>query len=121
VRRWFERQDAGALYLTTTVLCELAEGVERLPAGRRRRDLEDWLDGLVEIDFRGRILALDIAAARLFGRLAATAWAQGRRPHMGDAQIAAVAAANGFAVATRDATDFAPFGVPLVDPWADEG
>ena len=84
-------------------------------------DLEDWLDGLVEVDFRGRILDLDVAAARLFGQLAASAWAQGRRPHMGDTQIAAVAASNGFAVATRDAADFAPFGVSLIDPWADDG
>ena len=113
------RPDPDRLFLTTTVICELAEGIERMLAGRRRRDFEGWLDGLVAEDFRERVLVLDVAAARLFGRLAASAYAQGRPPRMGDAQIAAVAVRdNNMAVATRDVADFEPFGVLLVDPWA---
>ena len=118
VQAWFERQDAGTLYLTTTIVCELAEGIERLPIGRQRRGLEEWLDSLLAEDFRGRVLELDVPSARLFGKLAATAYAQGRPPQVGDVQIAAVAARNGFAVATRDLGDFAAFGLPLVDPWS---
>ena len=120
VRAWFERQDPDRLFLTTTVVCELAEGIERMPPGRRRRDFEGWLDGLIAEDFRDRVLALDVAAARLYGRLVASAYAQGRPPRMGDAQVAAVAARDGMAVATRDAADFEPFGVPLIDPWAED-
>lgn len=119
VRAWVERQDAGALYLTATVVCELAEGIEHLPPGRRRRELEGWLEMLVEDEFRGRVLDLDLGAARLYGRLVAAAYAQGRLPKVGDAQIAAVAARHGLSVATRDAGDFALFGVPLIDPWSE--
>jgi predicted nucleic acid-binding protein len=119
VRAWLERQDTAALFLTTTVLAEIAQGVERMPQGRKRREVESWLDDLVEIDFAGRILSFDIAAARLFGKLAASAYAQGRPPVVGDAQIAAVAARDGMAVATRDIAGFAAFGVPLIDPWQD--
>ena len=121
VRRWFERQDPDRLFLTTTVLCELAEGIERMPVGRKRRSFEAWLEDLIEREFRGRILELDVPAARLFGKLAASAWAQGRPPKPADVQIAAVAARDGHAVATRDLADFAPFGVPLIDPWSEEG
>lgn len=120
VRAWFERQAVDSLYLTSTVVCELAEGVERLPPGRRRREFETWLDGLVEEDFRGRILTFDVPAARLFGKLVATAYAQGRPSKMGDAQIAAVAARDGLVIATRDTDDFAPFAVPLLDPWSED-
>jgi hypothetical protein len=41
---------------------------------------EAWLDGLVNEDLEARILPFDIAAARLFGGLAAAAYAQGRPP-----------------------------------------
>lgn len=119
VRVWVERQDAGTLYLTATVVCELAEGIERLPPGRRRQELDSWLEMLVGDEFRGRVLDLDLAAARLYGRLVAAAYAQGRPPKVGDAQIAAVAARHGLAVATRDVGDFALFGVPLIDPWSE--
>ncbi len=117
VRSWFERQDPDSLFLTTTVLAELAEGVERLPRGRKRLGFEAWLDGLVNEDFEGRVLTFDIPAARIFGKLTAAAYAQGRPPGMGDAQIAAVAARDGLAVATRDIEGFAAFGVPLINPW----
>jgi hypothetical protein len=121
VQDWFQRQEPEALYLAATSICELAEGVERMSPGRRRREMEAWLDHLVEHDFRGRILVLDAAAARLFGRLTAAAWAQERPPHMADAQIAAVAARDGFTVATRNLAHFTAFGVPLVDPWSAGG
>jgi predicted nucleic acid-binding protein len=31
--------------------------------------------------------------------------------------VAAIAAANGATVATRNMTDFTDFGVPVIDPW----
>ena len=118
VHNWYRRQNPEALYLAATSLCELAEGVERMPLGRRRRELEVWLDRLLEVEFRGRVLAMDAEAARLFGKLAAAAWAQGRPPNMADTQIAAVAARDGLAVATRNVGHFTAFGVPLIDPWS---
>lgn len=116
---WFRRQDADKLFLAAPSVCELAEEIERMSQGRRRRAQEAWLDGLVENDFRGRVLTVDTVAARLYGKLASAAWAQGHPPHMADAQVAAVAARDGLHVATRDLDRFAVFGVPLIDPWSD--
>lgn len=118
VAAWIRHQDPDNLYLSTPVICELSDGIERMPAGRGRRRLESWLERLIEVDFRGRVLELDIAAARLYGRLTAAAWAQGRPPRTTDAQIAAIAARHGLTVATRDVGDFAAFGVRLIDPWS---
>lgn len=119
VREWFRHQDPDRLFLAAPSLCELAEEIERMPQGRKRRDLEAWLDALVDNDFRGRVLAMDTTAARLFGKLAAAARAQGRPPHMADAQIAAIAVRDGLCVATRNLGHFAAFGVPLIDPWSE--
>jgi predicted nucleic acid-binding protein len=116
---WFEIHRGTHLYLTSTVIAEVAQGIERLPVGRRRSDLERWLDALIGDTFAGRILAFDVEAALIYGKLVANARAQGRPPKMGDAQIAAIAWRDGMAVATRDVDDFEALQVPVVNPWAD--
>jgi predicted nucleic acid-binding protein len=117
VRAWFEAQDVERLYLTATVISELAIGIQRMPKGRRRADFERWLEALITEDFAGRILAFDADAALIYGKLVADAMTQGRPPTVGDAQIAAVARRDGMAVATRDAADFEPLAVLIIDPW----
>ena len=117
IRAWFERQEVERLYLTTTVIGELAAGIERMPKGQRRIDFERWLKALVTEDFAGRILMFDVEAALIYGKLVAEALARGQPPAVGDAQIAAVAERNGMAVATRDISDFKALQVTVVDPW----
>lgn len=113
---WLAAQDPARLFLTATVLGELALGIARLPAGRRRSGFAAWL-GEVRRLFQGRILPFDEAAALVYGEVVAAARARGRPPQIGDAQIAAVARRHGLAVATRDAGGFAHLGADIVDPW----
>ena len=117
VRAWFETQEVERLYLTTTVIGELAVGIERMPAGRRRADFRRWLDALITEDFSGRIFAFDVGAALIYGKVVAEAMARGRPPTVGDAQIAAVARREGMAVASRDVRAFEALDVPIIDPW----
>jgi len=116
VEAWFAAQGSEQLYLTTTVIGELAVGIERLPPGRRRADFRRWLDALIFEDFAGRILVLDVEAALIYGQLVAEALARGRPPTVGDAQIAAVARRHGMAVASRDLKDFETLEVPVITP-----
>jgi toxin FitB len=117
VRSWLAAQDVDRLYLTTTVIAELAVGIERLPSGRRRTDSRRWLEALVQENFTGRILVFDVTAALIYGELVAAALARGRPPTVGDAQIAAVARRNGMAVASRDTRGFEFLEVTVIDPW----
>jgi toxin FitB len=117
VQMWFEAQRGDDLYLTSTVIAELAQGIERMLPGRRRRDLERWLDRLIADAFAGRILVFDIEAALIYGKLVANALAQGWTPKVADAQIAAVAWREGMVVATRDVADFEALQVPVINPW----
>jgi predicted nucleic acid-binding protein len=117
VMAWLTGQDVERLYLTATVVGELAHGIAILPGGRRRDRFEAWLSELVHTRFAGRILAFDGEAALLFGQVLAVARAKGRPTDAGDAQIAAVARLHGMAVATRDVTDFEPLGVTIINPW----
>lgn len=117
VALWMDSQPAGTLYLATIVIGEIAAGIEALAAGRRRARLEWWLSDELIPSFRGQVLLFDEPAALEFGRLKAKSQRAGRPATIADAQIAAVAAVHGLAVATRDVADFAGFSVPLVNPW----
>ena len=118
VLRWIQGRRLEELHLTATVVYEIARGIERLPAGRKRKGL----DALFEADFlplfAGRILPLDAAAARVWARLAGDGERRGHLPPTLDCQIAAVAMRHGMIVATLDRRGFEPLGCPMVDPMA---
>jgi predicted nucleic acid-binding protein len=117
VLAWLDRQQAATLYLTAVNVTELLAGVEALPAGKRRANLEAAIGGQVLSLFDGRILPFDLLAARAFARLNAAAQAAGQTIGFADCAIAAIAAAHGFAVATRNVRDFSATGVELINPW----
>lgn len=115
---WLDQQAAETLYLTATSLAELLVGIEMLPGGRRKDSLGAALASLLSGLFAGRILPFDDAAAIKFAPLTARARASGRAIPLADGQIAAIAAAHGFTVATRDRGPFDAMGVPVIDPWS---
>jgi len=117
VAAWLDRQAAETLYLTAVNLAELLVGVETMPAGKRREGVGAALAALLSKLFGARILPFDEDAARTYATLVARARASGLALSVADAQIAAIAAARGFAVATRDTAPFVAAGVPIFDPW----
>jgi predicted nucleic acid-binding protein len=117
---WLNAQPAQALFLSSVTLAELLFGIGVLPAGARQERLARALDALLVL-FPGRTLPFDADAARRYSQMAVVARAAGRPLSMADGYIAATAAAHGFAVATRNAPDFAGTGVELIDPWAGRG
>ncbi len=117
VAAWFAAQANEHLFLTATVVGELAFGAAKLPAGRRRAALEAWLQELLRDQFAERVLPYDTEAALLYGTLVAEGRSRGREPRISDTQIAAVAKVHDMAVATRNVADFEPFGVAVINPW----
>ncbi|HTX41315.1 MAG TPA: type II toxin-antitoxin system VapC family toxin [Acidobacteriaceae bacterium] len=117
VRAWLDRQAIETLYLTATSLSELLTGVEMLPEGRRRQGLAAALNELLEKLFGSRILPFDKQAAVAYAQMASRARAEGKALSVADGQIAAIAAVQGFAVATRDAGPFVAAGVRVINPW----
>lgn len=117
VANWLDRQVVDTLYLTTVNLAELLLGIELMPFGVRRSRLEARLGEIIDVFGERRMLAFDARAARLFAVLVARARAGGHAIAVADGQIAAIAAAHGFSVATRDTAPFVAAGVPVIDPW----
>ena len=117
VARWLDRQALETLYLSAITVAELRLGVLSLPAGRRRKRLHQDLEGRVLPMFAGRVLAFDLAASQSYAELMAKARSGGRTIPVPDAYIAAIAAANGMMVATRDTAPFEAAELKTVDPW----
>jgi len=117
VETWLAAQDGATLYFTTVGEAELRHGVAILPAGRRRSALGQAIEGMLEEDFRDRILPFDRAAARAYASIAAERRALGRPISQFDCQIAAIARAREAAVATRNTGDFEDCGIAVIDPW----
>ncbi|MFN5511266.1 MAG: type II toxin-antitoxin system VapC family toxin [Burkholderiales bacterium] len=117
VERWLSAQDGSKLYFTTVSEAELRHGVSILPAGKRRTMLSNAIEGLLEEDFRDRILPFDRPAARAYATIAAARRAAGRPISQFDCQIAAIARACGATVATRNTSDYEGCGIELIDPW----
>ena len=116
VRTWLNEQVAETLYLTSVTLAEMLFGIAVLPAGRRRNRLTHALDGVLEL-FGDRVLPFDTDAARHYAGLAVAARDAGRGFPTPDGYIAAIAAARGFIVASRDTSPYEAGGVEVVDPW----
>jgi predicted nucleic acid-binding protein len=110
---------AGALAVPTIAVAEMAFGIEKLVEGRRRDELLQALRQLV-VEFADRLFDFNVKAAWAYGRILAGAQRAGRPMMLPDALIAAIAQANGCALATRNVKDFATTGLELANPWQSE-
>ena len=120
VRVWLDAQVAETLFLSSITVAELLFGVGALPAGRRKDAVAAALDDVLDL-FAARILPFDTAAARRYADLAVRARAAGKGFPTPDGYIAAIAAAHGFAVASRDTSAFTAAGITVIDPWSAAG
>ena len=117
VSAWFVRQQADSLATTSVTLAEVLYGLELLPHGRRRERLSELSRIIFEIALRSRILPFDAYSAPHYARLRDVKRQSGLVMSPEDAQIAAIAASIGAAVATRNVNDFEHCGITVVNPW----
>lgn len=114
VTAWAASVDAADLFVSAITIMELELGV----LSTERKDatqgvmLRSWLEQLVLPEFARRTLTVDTAVAQRCARL----HVPDRRGER-DALIAATALVHGMTVVTRNTADFAPTGVPLINPW----
>ena len=114
---WIDAQPVETLFLSAITVAEMRAGVALLPAGRRRTGLQQSLETRVLALFAGRVLPFDLACTRAYAALMSTARAAGLAIASADGYIAAIATANGLAVATRDTGPFKAAGCAVIDPW----
>ena len=114
---WIAGQPATDLYITAIVEAEILAGSERMPHGRRRNEVIAANARIIDQFLDGRVLPFDRNAAQHYAEIRARRERTGRPISEMDCLIAAIARANGAAVATRDARGFADCGIAVINPW----
>ncbi|AUT47647.1 type II toxin-antitoxin system VapC family toxin [Achromobacter sp. AONIH1] len=114
---WIDAQPLETLYLSAITVAELRAGIALMPAGKRRTALHEHIEKRVLPMFAGRVLPFDMACTNAYAELITKVREAGSGIQTADACIAAVALANGFAVATRDTSPFLAAGLDVIDPW----
>ena len=120
VTRWTEQQDELSLFLSVITFGELHKGIEQLQAGRKQRELYEWVEVQLNRRFTGRILDIDKEVAVRWGEISAFAGRVGRTVPVLDGLLAATALTFGLTFVTRNTDHVLETGVPLFDPWEAE-
>jgi hypothetical protein len=117
VLQWLDAQDAIQLYLTSLTVAELFTWVENLPADAPKTAFADALLGMLNQDFKGRLLSFDAASALHYARVAALS----KQAHVAmterEMQLAAICLQHQASLATDHHDRFAHTGITLVNPW----
>ena len=113
---WLAEQADQDLYISSLTVAEIRRGVLEKPAGRRRRELEEWFAGPdgPQALFAGRVIPFDEKAGLAWAKLMADGKTRGRPRSALDMIIAAIAEANDCVVVTDNERDFE--GVEIINP-----
>ena len=116
---WLDACPPESMWLTAVTVYELRYGVEALPEGRRRDELDRAINRALTDDFGGRVLPLDEAAAAIAASLAVSRKRQGRPIEIRDTLIAGIVLSRKAELATRNIRHFRDLDVSVVDPFAE--
>ena len=116
VASWLKDQIPANLATTAINEAEVLMGLALLPEGKRRDGLYRETMALLK-GIGSRIFPFDRDAAQLYPLVVIQRRVMGLATAIADGQIAAIARANGAAVATRNVDDFAHCGLDLINPW----
>ena len=113
---WLQAQRPSDVFLSVVTIGELEREIARqIPQDPNfARDLAQWGERILAW-FADRILPVDAATARRWGRLSASRGNQDM-----DLLIAATALEHGLIVVTRNAKHFEPTGAPALNPFGEE-
>jgi len=115
VIRWIGQ--LSSITLPAVGIYEVAAGIQRLAAGKRREFLEEWFAELLASDCD--VLPFDCEAALTCAVLEAEARHRRRTIEQRDLLILAIAKSRDLVVATRNVAHFRGLGVPVYDPFSD--
>lgn len=117
VLEFVDNLDPEEVYLSAITIGELFKGIARLPASRRKNNLQTWFEDELLVRYEGKILALDAQALMTWGRLMARLEADGSVMPALDSLIAAIVLTHDMTLVTRNVSDFENSGVKIANPW----
>jgi predicted nucleic acid-binding protein len=117
VKAWVAAQNLDSLFMSAVSFGELRKGIRLRSPGKRRTELEAWIETDLSLLFSGRILSVTRSIAERWGVLDAKRQLVGRPLNIADGMIAATALEHSLTLVTRNVKDFEHLGAPILDPW----
>ena len=102
------------LVVDSIILGELCIGILVLPRGRKRRQLEQWFDALMQTI---ECIPWDATISRRWARLVVNLKQKKETMPLLDGMIAATALQHDLTIATRNTRDFKKAGVKALNPF----
>ena len=118
VVEWINREESAVLFITSITIAEISYGLNALPEGFRRGELEKIFNKAILLAFEDRILSFDEPAAHIYGKIMGDCKRLGNPMGVPDGEIAAIAQLHSATIATRNVRDFKNCGVDLINPFA---
>lgn len=119
VAEFLGRVAAERIGLASITVWEILSGIGRLDPGRRRDELAERFEGILDDFFEDRVLDWTLADAKACAHIMEARRREGEPldDHLPDAMIVAAAAARGLGVVTLDVGGFRNAGIHAVNPW----
>jgi len=102
------------LVVDAIILGELSIGILALPRGRKRKQLEQWFEALVQTI---ECLPWDAATSRRWAKLVVDVKQKGETMPLLDGMIAATALQHDLTIATRNVRNFEKAGLRPLNPF----
>ena len=117
VSKWLDQQPASSIWITSVTVMEIRYGLQIMASGRRREDLANAFQDVLEKDIEERIAPFDTAAGQKAANLMAARKIRGQIAEIRDTLIAGIAMATRATLATRNTAHFVDLSVPVINPW----
>lgn len=118
VLEWIDAQDESKLFLSVLTIGEIRKGIVRLESGRKKAELENWLEQL-RIRFSRRILTLSEKTFLVWGKMYGEFEQKGIMRPAFDSLLEATALEHDLIFVTRNVKNFQNSQVTILNPWED--
>ena len=115
---WIGGCDEESLFLSVLTIGEVQKGIAKLDDGKRRYEIQRWLNWDLRKRFAERMLPVDERISLNWGILQAKAEKDGTPVPTINGLIAATAITHNLTVATRDEGGLRHTGARVINPWA---
>lgn len=117
VLSWLEACDESTLFLSVLTMGEIQRGITKLKNGKRKTQIQHWLDVHLRARFSERILSIDQDVAQTWGRIQGETERHGIPLPTIDGLLAATALTHNLVFVTRNVKDVRPTPVAVLNPW----
>ena len=116
VLEWIDAQDESKLFLSVLTIGEIRKGIVRLDSGKKKAELENWLEKL-RVRFSRRILPITEKTFLVWGKMYGEFERKGIVRPAFDSLLEATALEHDLIFVTRNVKNFQNSQVTILNPW----